>query len=936
MRRNLRIFLIIGVMFTLAVLVLWNQEVDLPGDSFDRGGTGPLGLVLGLDLRGGAHLVYQADRPVTLNTTFAEPISESELKDGLDKITFGQPTSESETKEALDKRKLGPVTITTFEREEFSLDVPGIDEEGVSGFMEELQTDVGAVTSYESSIEDRTQIHVSLVELPSQGSVGDAVRGLGYSDVLVATVSRQLFILSELPSSIDGEAEAAMRAALNDVFTVEEFQLARDEDDVVQAAYVWFNPAPNEGALQVAFNDLEYPDARIVNVDGKNFTATLDPLEEEAFVALVEGLREEITGIDQVNSTNIQSALIDVTLAIGVEQAVMETAMVDLGFSEAAVIESRGREYTVDLSVLDEERDSTIEGKVSEQVGTLSAFEMLRNDPDTERMEGVIDTIQRRVDAFGITEPSVQLFGEDRVLVQLPGVEDTRIEVAFKGRVSGPTLENALAELGFEDALVSDAEIADVPGVFDIRVQGVTEEERDEIRTVLEEELGTIELFEYDENLQAMQVVFAGSLESSEDSDVESPEVLDVVSSEVSEVVVGLGHEEEDVEVLATPGVSFRVRVRTLSGTEQKELQQNLATAVLPIHTFNATGGVEEAKKLIGETAQLVFAERTCQNADCSEFEDQEAVGRSGEALTGNNLVEAFAGSHPTTGLPIVNFVFDGDGTRIFRDFTTRIAGDQTKCIAHLLDGKSIICPVARQPIISGAGFIEGQDFTFDRVRTLSIQFESGSLPVSLDLVRESTVDSFLGGKSLRASLKAALVGLGLIILFMIIYYRAAGLVAAAALIIYTTLLLAVFKMTPVTLTLSGLAALILSIGMAVDANILIFERLKEELRSGRSLLSSMEIGFRRAWPAIRDSNTSTFITCGILFFFGRELGEPRITGFAITLAIGVAVSMFTALMVSRNFLQLLAFTKLGERLNLFTPEGVRRRDEESGGGGRA
>ena len=191
MRRNLRIFLIIGVMFTLAVLVLWNQEVDLPGDSFDRGGTGPLGLVLGLDLRGGAHLVYQADRPVTLNTTFAQPISESDLKEGLDKITFGQPTSESEKKEDLDKRKLGPATITTFEREEFSLDVPGIDEEGVGDFMAELQAEVGAATSHESSIEDRTQIHISLVELPSQGSVGNAIRGLGYPDVLVATVSRR-------------------------------------------------------------------------------------------------------------------------------------------------------------------------------------------------------------------------------------------------------------------------------------------------------------------------------------------------------------------------------------------------------------------------------------------------------------------------------------------------------------------------------------------------------------------------------------------------------------------------------------------------------------------------------------------------------------------------------------------------------------------------
>ena len=900
MRRNLRIFLIIAVMFILAVLVLWNQDVDLPGDSFDRGGTGPLGLTLGLDLRGGAHLVYQADRPVVINATFEEPISESELKDGLDQLD------------------LGSVTITTFEREEFSLDVPGIDEEGLSSFMEELQAELGAVSDYTSSIEDRMQVHISLVELPSQSSVGDIVRGLGYTDVLVATVQRQIFILSELPD-IDEAAEEAMRTALAELFPVEELQVLRDEDDAVQAVYLFFEQAPDEGELQIALNELEYPDARIVNVDGKNFTVTMEPLEEEALTALEEGLREQITGIDQVNSTSIQSALIDLTLATGVEQSVMETAMVDLGFSEAAVIESRGREYVVDLSVLDEERDLTIEGEVSQQVGAISVFGMVRQDPTADRMEGVIDTIQRRVDAFGVTEPNVQLFGEDRVLVQVPGVEDTFIDVVFKGRVSRPTLENVLEELGFEDALVGDAVIDNnVPGLFDIRVGEVTEEERGEIRTALEEELGLIESFEYDENLQAMQVVFAGGVQA----------------SEVSDVIVGLEYPEEEVEVLATPGVGFNVRVRTLGDTEQRELRQNLAASVLPIHRFDPSGGVEDLKITIGQTAQLVFAERTCLNADCSEYEDQEAVGRSGEPLTGENLAQAFAGSHPTTGLPIVNFVFDGDGTRIFRDFTTRISGDQTKCIAHILDGESIICPVTRQPIVSGTGFIEGPDFTFDRVRTLSIQLESGSLPVSLELIRESTVDSFLGGESLRASLEAAIVGLGLIILFMIIYYRAAGLVAAAALIIYAGLVLAVFKMTPVTLTLSGLAAVILSIGMAVDANILIFERLKEELRAGRSLLSSMEIGFRRAWPAIRDSNTSTFITCGILFFFGRELGEPRITGFAITLAIGVAVSMFTALMVSRNFLQLLAFTGLGNRLNLFTPEGTRQRDEGFGEGG--
>ena len=896
MRRSLRSFLIIAVLFSLAVVVLWNQNVDLPGDSFDRGGTGPLGLVLGLDLRGGAHLVYQADRPVTLNVTFEQPVSESDLKQGLNQLN------------------LGSVVINTFQREEFSLDVPGIDEAGVESFMQELQTEVGPATSYTFNIEDRTQIHVSLVELPSQSSVGDVVRGLGYSDAIVATVLREVFIISEMPD-IDEDAEGAIRTALGELFPLEDLRVERNEDDEVQAVYVFFERAPDEGELQIAFNTLEYPDASIVNVDGKNFTVTVAPIEEEAHAGLVEGLAGEVTGIDQVQFTDIQSALIDVTLVTGVEQSVMETAMVDMGFSEAKVSESRGREYVVDLSALEDERDLTIQGEVAQQVGNVTSFLLAREDPTTDRMEGVIDTIQRRVDAFGITEPSVQQFGEDRVLVQLPGVEDTTIDLTFKGRVARPTLENAMAELGFEDAQVEDAEIATVPGVFDIRLTESTEEQRQEIRAALEETIGTVESFDYDESLQAIQVAFSGN-----------PQTEDVTAA-----VEELGH--DGAEVLSTPGVSFRMRVRTLSGTEQADVRQGLSEAVLPIHAFSSAGGVEEAKALIGQTAQLVFKERSCLNADCSEFEDQEAVGRSGESLTGDNLVSATAGAHPTTGLPIVNFVFDGDGTRIFRDLTTRIAGDSTKCVAHVLDGEGIICPVTQQPIISGAGFIEGPDFTFDRVRTLSIQLESGSLPVSLELVRESTVDSFLGGESLRASLQAAFVGLGLIILFMVLYYRAAGVVAAAALIVYSGIVLAVFKMAPVTLTLSGLAAVILSIGMAVDANILIFERLKEEIRAGRSLLSSMEIGFRRAWPAIRDSNTSTFITCGILFFFGRELGEPRITGFAITLAVGVAVSMFTALMVSRNFLQLLAFTGLGRRLGLFTPEGARRRDDEAGEG---
>ncbi len=892
-RQNLRIFLLISVLFILAVLILFNRDVDLPGDSLDRGGTGPLGLVLGLDLRGGAHLVYEAERPVKIDITFEKAITEAELKNGLADLD------------------LGSVAITAFDSEEFSLDVPGITQDGVNAFMQDLQSEIGTVREFTSDIEDRTRLNVSLVDAPSQDAVTQVIKQLGYADVEVANVFALIFTVDNLPA-IDEDAENAMRDALEAFFPLDDLRVIT-EDDLTQAV-IFFTPLPEERDFEFALSGLGHPNARIVNVDGKNFTATLSSLDGDALTELESSLREAVIGVDQVSSEDIQTALIDLTVDATLDQSVVDTALVDLGFAEAAVTESRGREYAVDLSVLDEGRDLTLQDQVVQELGAVSLFQIQREDATVERMEGVVDTIQRRVNAFGITEPSVQMFGEDRVLIQLPGVEDTSIDLVFKGSVPQPTLENALEELGFDDALVDRPEAVSIPGLFEIRMAGLTQELQQEIRDGLEGQLGPLDTFTFDETSETIQLAFEQV----------------VAESNVISTLNDLGF--NTAVVFPGSGIFYRVRIPTLSTPEQEELRRDLANAILPIQSFEASGGVEEAKGLIGQTAQLVFKERTCLNADCSEFEDREAIGRSGESLTGDNLVQAFAGSHPTTGLPIVNFVFDGDGARIFRDFTTRIAGDRTRCIAHVLDDENIICPIVQQPIVGGSGFIEGPDFTFDRVRTLGIQLESGSLPISLDLVRESTVDSFLGGESLRASLKAGIIGLALIVLFMIVYYRAAGVVAALALMVYAALLLAIFKMVPVTLTLSGLAALLLSVGMAVDANILIFERLKEELRTGRSLLSSMEVGFRRAWPAIRDSNTSTFITCGILFFFGRELGEPRITGFAITLAIGVAVSMFTALTVSRNLLHLMAFTRLGESLNLFSPEGARRSDGDATG----
>ena len=322
---------------------------------------------------------------------------------------------------------------------------------------------------------------------------------------------------------------------------------------------------------------------------------------------------------------------------------------------------------------------------------------------------------------------------------------------------------------------------------------------------------------------------------------------------------------------------------------------------------------IEEAKKLIGQTAVLNFKERTCNDLLCEEFSDAET------GLTGERLRRAFADRDPTTSAPIVRLEFDSRGAQIFADVTTRLAGTNNR-IAIFLDDEEIVAPVAQQAILGGQAFIEGRDFTFDRVRTISIQLESGRLPIPIEVLQEQDVDATLGADALDKSLVAGYVGLALVVLFMVAYYRVSGLVASLALFCYVVLVIAILKLIPVTLTLAGIAGVILSIGMAVDANILIFERMKEELRSGRSLLSAAETGFSRAWPSIRDSNVSTFITCAILFWFGSRLGASLVTGFALTLFIGVAASMFSAIFISRTLLRISAVTPLGRLVSLYTP----------------
>ena len=455
----------------------------------------------------------------------------------------------------------------------------------------------------------------------------------------------------------------------------------------------------------------------------------------------------------------------------------VRTVLNSLGMTGATVSEPSedGRTVVIGLSTLQPGQEEVLREALEEQVGPLEADGLSSSDvvanPTVDQMQGVLDTIERRVNPLGVAEPVIQLMGSDRVLVQLPGISD-----------------------------------------------------------------------------------------------------------------------------------------------------------------------VEEVKQLIGQTARLEFRERVCLTSaiDCDAPDGHEPDRPTG--LTGEDLRRTFPGTHSTTGAPIVNLQFNSRGTRIFRELTTRLYDRYQQGFPDrfviLLDNDELLAPVvANGPIMTGNPFIQGPDFTASRVRTLSIQLESGRLPIPIEAVQEQSVDATLGADSLRKSLIAGVVGLGLVFLFMVLYYRVAGVVAALALLVYTAAVLAIFKLVPVTLTLGGVAAFVLSIGMAIDANILIFERMKEELRVGRTLVAAIEIGFSRAWPAIRDSNVSTFITCAILFWFGQRLGNSLISGFALTLFIGVAASMFSALTVSRTLLHVFAFLGLEKQRKLFTPERLRSGEQASGSG---
>jgi len=617
---------------------------------------------------------------------------------------------------------------------------------------------------------------------------------------------------------------------------------------------------------------------------------------------------------------------------------------------------------------------------------------------DAEDLEGVRKILEKRVSSFGLAEPTIQLLGNpaDRVLVQLPGLSGATIAVDFDGNtVSGEELEAFLqsAAIGHPETKVSIDDNQLIARMDELRpalraTDGsvITESEADVIRRAVEDNFPVTAVISF-AAIDPTPVQTDEPAPVLEDDDTPTDVgpvsiVPEITLVQIQEALAGIGLASVLVETVNdTAGEAIdNFWSIELIGVRAQEFEENgdsiptlteeareALDELSPLGVFVTSGtielwavggGVQEAKHLIGQTAQLDFRERKCgtltppnigdawppDGLSAEEWHTVRCVdetywnppyggGEQDIDIQGSDLTDAFAGTQPGVVGPVVNMSFNDHGSDEFCDVTGRISrATNQDVLAIYLDGEELVAPSASTAICNGSAFIFG-NFTAERARTVSIQLRSGSLPVNLELIQERNVDATLGSDSLRKSVIAGIIGLGLVLVFMVMYYKIPGFVAALALILYAVVLLALFKLMPVTLTLSGVAALILSIGLAVDANILIAERTKEELRMGRALLASITTGFDRAWPSIRDGNISTIITCIVLFWFGDRLGTSLIQGFALTLGIGVVVSMFTAFFASRVIMRSMAGTPLGRRIDSFVPVGSIGVDRAIGSG---
>jgi preprotein translocase subunit SecD len=399
------------------------------------------------------------------------------------------------------------------------------------------------------------------------------------------------------------------------------------------------------------------------------------------------------------------------------------------------------------------------------------------------------------------------------------------------------------------------------------------------------------------------------------DRDIETRLGLDLVGGVQALLEADLPEGTEiDAESMRTATQIVENRVNGLGVTEAvvQQAGDNRIVVELPgetdpekaLETIKQTGLLEFVEMDFsplpaGMIIKTDFATGDQEDAESEKTIPEETVYHT--VMTGAVIKNVGVTTGPTGGYEVA-FELTDEGTGLFADYTSNNAG---KFLGIVLDKEVVSAPRIDEPITEGAGVIRG-DFTVEAANALAIQLRYGSLPIPLKIVESRTVGPTLGQDSLSQSLLAGLIGVTIMILFMALYYRIPGVIADVSILIYAIIAFALFRFVPVTLTLPGIAGLMLSTGSALDANILIFERLKEELRNGRRLSQAIDIAWQRAWPSIRDSNIATLITCAILFWFGSSFGATLVKGFSLTLALGVAVSLFAAAVVTRTLLSLI------------------------------
>ncbi|MFA5188978.1 MAG: protein translocase subunit SecD [Patescibacteria group bacterium] len=569
----------------------------------------------------------------------------------------------------------------------------------------------------------------------------------------------------------------------------------------------------------------------------------------------------------------------------------------------------------------------------------------------SDAVEGVRDVIEKRVNAFGVAEPLIQTTKEGsnyRVIVELAGIKDVSQAIKmigetplleFKEQVTGtPTLtaeQKTQLDKFNKDAKTKAETILDQAQSAPANFSQIAQDKSEDLATKANggdlgylkdggahseflkpiKEIGTGDIYPaVFENGEGYNILKRG--DTKPDTEVRASHLL----------ICYKGAEKCDKE---TSKDDARKKIEELKAKATPENFTQLVKENSTEPGADTSGGdlgFFSKGQMVKAFEDAVFAMKVGQISEVVETQfgfhliyktDERVVttyqvsrilikkqteadllpqgGYQNTGLSGKDLKHAQVNISPTTNEPEVELQFTDIGKTLFAEITTRNVG---KTVAIYLDGQPISAPTVNEPITGGSAVISGK-FSLEEAKTLARRLNAGALPVPIELVSQQTVGASLGQQFVDKSLNAAILAFILIALFMILYYRLPGLLSVIALVIYVIINLAIYKLIPVTMTLSGIAGFVLSVGMAVDANVLIFERLKEELTWGKPLGSASEEGFKRAWPSIRDGNLTTLISCFFLYWFGTSI----IKGFALTLFIGVVISMISAITITRTFM---------------------------------